>query len=294
MMGLAMTSITLDTLASSCLNIERTGHGPPILALHGFSGNLSSWDSFSEAAQSEFSLITLDILGHGNSDSPNNPELYGMENTVKALGELLDKLDISHVHWLGYSMGGRIALAAGILLNKRTLSVTLESSSPGFATPEERETRIISDESLADKIEAEGIPAFVDYWEALPLWASQVRLPDTVKQKLRLQRLKNNPVGLANSLRSIGTGAQPSFHDRLGQLQAPALFIAGEEDEKFVDISQQMHGVLTNSQLIIVKESGHTVHLEQPDTFNRTVLGFLRAVNDSNIPEVQTGSQPNR
>lgn len=288
-----MAKIALDILGGLRLNVERTGNGSPILAIHGFTGNLSTWDSFSEAARSEYSVITLDLPGHGASDAPENPELYSMENTVKALAELLDKLSIQRVHWLGYSMGGRIALAAALLLSERTLSVTLESASSGLAATDERAARIHSDEELADKIEAEGIPAFVDYWEALPLWASQARLPEETRRNLRLQRLANNPVGLANSLRGIGTGAQPSFHALLSGLRTPTLFIVGEEDEKFVSIAQDMHGTVTNSQLRIMKESGHTVHLEQPDLFNKTVLEFLRTVKDSDTSEVPIRSRPN-
>lgn len=288
-----MASIALDALGGLHLNVEQAGNGTAILAIHGFTGSISTWDSFSAAAQSEYSVISLDLPGHGASDAPENPELYGMESTVRALAELLDSLSIQRVHWLGYSMGGRIALAAAVLLSQRTLSVTLESGSPGLLTPDERASRIHSDEALADKIEADGMVAFVDNWESLPLWASQARLPETARRKLRLQRLANSPVGLAHSLRGIGTGAQPSFHDLLPRLRVPTLLITGEEDEKFVGIAREIHRTVTGSQLRVVEESGHAVHLEQPDLFNRIVLEFLRTVENSDTHQVQIRSQPN-
>ncbi len=288
-----MTSIALDAIGGLHLNVERAGDGPPILAIHGFTGSMSTWDSFSGAALSGYSVIRPDLPGHGASDAPESPELYSMESTIRALAELLDKLGIQRVHWLGYSMGGRVALAAALLLSERTLSLTLESGSPGLAIPDERAARIHSDEVLADKIGAEGMVAFVDYWESLPLWASQACLPQASRQKLRLQRLACSPVGLANSLRGIGTGAQPSLHDLLPGLRVPTLFIAGEEDEKFVGIAREMHRTVTRSQLRIVEESGHAVHLEQPDLFNRIVLEFVRTVEDSDSREVQIRSQPN-
>ena len=164
----------------------------------------------------------------------------------------------------------------------------------GLANPDERELRRLSDEALADKVETEGIEVFVEHWESLPLWKSQDRLPEKVRQKLRLQRLTNNPVGLNNSLRGIGTGAQPSFQDLLPGLQVPTLFIAGEEDDKFVGIAQEMHSKVIGSQIRIVKESGHTVHLEQPDLFNRIVLEFLKSIKDSSTLEVRIRSQLNQ
>ena len=289
-----MVKIALNALGGRYLNMEMTGNSRPILAIHGFTGNLSTWDLLSETVRSEYSVISLDLLGHGSSDAPTVPELYGIESTVGALAELMDKLGFRRVHWLGYSLGGRVALAAALLLAERTLSVTLVSASPGLATLGERAERIHRDEELAGKIETEGIEAFVDYWEALPLWASQVRLPEETRQKLRLQRLANNSVGLANSLRGIGIGAQPSFHELLSELRVPTLFIAGAEDEKFASIAQEMHCAVMNSRLCIVPKSGHTVHLEQPLLFNQIILGFLRTVKDSDTHEARImRSQPN-
>lgn len=288
-----MVSIALNALGGLHLNVERTGNGPPILAIHGFTGNITTWEDFSRAARSNFSVITADILGHGSSDAPDNPEPYSMESTLKALAELLDILSIQRVHWLGYSMGGRIALAAAVHLKERTLSVTAESASPGLPTLDERAARVHNDEMLADKIETEGIAAFVDHWESLPLWASQARQAEDFRRKLRLQRLAGSPTGLANSLRGIGAGAQPPFHDLLHGLQVPALFIAGAEDDKYVSISQEMQRIVAGSQLRIVPECGHAVHLEEPARFNQIVLDFLRKVGDSDTRVVQTRSRRN-
>jgi 2-succinyl-6-hydroxy-2,4-cyclohexadiene-1-carboxylate synthase len=90
-----------------------------------------------------------------------------------------------------------------------------------------------------------------------------------------MQRLRNHPSGLANSLRGMGTGVQPSLWEDLNELNKPTLLIAGELDEKFVQIASQMHQTLPNSQLRLIPDAGHTTHLEQPDHFNRHVLGFL-------------------
>ena len=286
-----MTRIALDALAGASLNVEQTGSGSPLLATHGFPGSASTWDEFAAEARGEQSVIAVDMLGHGASDAPNSPALYDMEHTVRALAEVLDRLGIAAAHWLGYSMGGRIALAAAISLPQRTLSLTLESGSPGLATAEERVARVRDDEALADRIERQGLEAFVAYWEALPLWASQARLAPKRRQQLHERRLSNNPVGLANSLRGMGTGAQPSFHDRLAGLQAPALFIAGEEDSKFVSVAREMHRAAPGSRLCIVPEAGHAVHLEQPRRFNAAVLDFLRGLEAPGTPQGQTVSQ---
>ena len=90
-------------------------------------------------------------------------------------------------------------------------SLVLESASPGLATAAERQLRRAADEALAERIERDGIPAFVSAWEQLPLFAGLAWLPAEERAALRAQRLANNATGLANSLRGMGTGAQPSL-----------------------------------------------------------------------------------
>src|SRR5205807_809180 len=109
-------------------------------------------------------------------------------------------------------------------------------ASPGLASATEREQRRQSDSALAERIEREGVKAFIDYWEQIPLFASQNSLPREKREALREQRLNNRARGLANSLRGVGTGAQPALHARLPELNLPALLIAGELDTKFCQI----------------------------------------------------------
>ncbi|MDO8473835.1 MAG: 2-succinyl-6-hydroxy-2,4-cyclohexadiene-1-carboxylate synthase [Dehalococcoidia bacterium] len=272
-----MARIPLPALGGMSLNVEIWGSGPHILAIHGFTGCAATWRSFAAAAREEFSVICVEMLGHGASDAPDRPERYCMTTTIMALKNILDMLEIERVHWLGYSMGGRIALGAALALGERTASLTLESASPGIPTRSERAARVRSDSGLADWTEKEGLDAFVRYWEALPLWASQARLPEAVRREIRSQRLANTAVGLANSLRGIGAGAQPSFHKQLAGLRMPTLFIAGLEDTKFVQIARQMSLQVLHSRLCVVPGAGHTVHLEKPELFNGEVLDFIRS-----------------
>jgi 2-succinyl-6-hydroxy-2,4-cyclohexadiene-1-carboxylate synthase len=155
------------------------------------------------------------------------------------------------------------------------MSLILESASPGLATEAERDERQVRDNDLADRIERDGIAAFVDYWEALPLFASQQRLPDDVRARLRSQRLNNRPAGLANSLRGMGTGVQPSMCDRLPGLAMTTLLLAGEFDSKFVGLAQQMYDLIPEARLQIVPNTGHTIHLEAPVKVQNLVTSFL-------------------
>ena len=273
-----MARMAVSAIEGAELNVEMTGHGPALVALHGFTGDVQTWRSFPQAAETSFTVVAVDLPGHGTSDSPPDSRLYTMERHVQALAEILDRLGLERVAWLGYSLGGRIALSAAVALPERTTALVLESASPGIASEEERQQRIREDEALASWIDEAGVQRFVEYWESLPLWDSQKRLPAVIRDGLRSQRLRNNPCGLANSLRGVGTGAQPPLHDRLGEITAPALLVAGEEDQKFSGITREMHRAIPTSRLETVPGIGHAVHLEKPEIFEHIVAGFLEEV----------------
>ena len=272
---IAMTRMALSALEGALVNVEQSGNGPAVVVLHGFTGHAETWRSFMDAARSDYTLIAVDLPGHGASDSPDDPKLYSMERHVQALMEILDGLGLQRVVWLGYSLGGRIALSVAIANPERTSALVLESASPGLARLDESRMRVREDEMLADWIEEVGVDRFVGYWESLPLWDSQSCLPAEARENLRRQRLQNSSIGLANSLRGVGTGAQPALHDRLHRLSAPTLIVAGEDDTRFSAIAREMHKAMSHSQLEVLPGTGHAAHLEQPSQFNRAVMDFL-------------------
>jgi 2-succinyl-6-hydroxy-2,4-cyclohexadiene-1-carboxylate synthase len=172
----------------------------------------------------------------------------------------------------------------------------LESASPGLAGEAERRERRLQDERLAGRIETEGVERFVNTWEQLPLFASQMRLPADIKARVRRQRLNNSAVGLARSLRGMGAGAQPSLWAELAAIKRPALLIAGALDAKFVTINRQMAVALPQGRLNIIENAGHAVHLEQPARFAEVVEAFLGSVspNGQDLAEAKQSDEDER
>jgi 2-succinyl-6-hydroxy-2,4-cyclohexadiene-1-carboxylate synthase len=259
-------------------NVVTAGSGAPLMLLHGFTGCAQSWAHVRPALTAHFKLIMPDLPGHGRSASPLDPARYSIGHCIEDLIAILDFLGVQRTHLLGYSMGGRVALAAAIEHPARFASLILESASPGLAAASERQARIASDHELADFIERQGIEAFVARWERIPLFSSQDRLPGAARARLRAQRLANNGSGLANSLRGMGTGIQPPLWDRLGELRMPCLIAAGELDGKFVDIARRMAPAIDRARRVTVADAGHTIHLEQPAKFERLVLDFAGGI----------------
>jgi 2-succinyl-6-hydroxy-2,4-cyclohexadiene-1-carboxylate synthase len=231
--------------------------------LHGFSGAGQNWARLA-GLLSPGAAFAPDLIGHSGTASPTDPARYAMAPAAADLFALWSQLGMPPVHLIGYSMGGRLALYTALTYPAMVARLTLESASPGLATETERAERRAADESLADRIAREGMAWFAMMWEQLPLF--QYQSPE-VRTALREVRLTQSAIGLANSLRGMGTGAQPSLWERLGELTMPVDLIVGEHDSKFAAINQQMAAQVPGAQLYLVAGAGHSVHQEQPEVF---------------------------
>lgn len=248
-----------------------------VVCLHGFTGGKQSW-TFLDEMLSDSRLIKIDCLGHGETDAPLNGKRYSTSRQVSDLAEILNQLKLHKVKLIGYSMGGRLAYSFAMTYPERVSALVLESTTPGLKTLGERRERIMRDRKLADFILRDGLKAFVAYWENIPLFSSQQRLAEDIRYRIRSGRLRNNKIGLANSLTGMGTGSQPSLWSRVEEIDVPVLLICGEWDEKFCTINQEVHKMLPSSRIEIVPKAGHTVHVEQPRLFGKIVSEFLTSI----------------
>lgn len=255
-------------------HLEVKGAGDPLILLHGFTGSGENWRHLLPVLNQHFTTITVDLLGHGKTASPPDPQRYSISQAAADLATIAAEFKLSAFNLLGYSMGGRLALYTALAYPKLIKTLILESASPGLAQAAERTARIQSDNHLAARIENEGLEKFVEYWAALLLFSTQNAAQ---RKQLNAQRLRSNPLGLANSLRGMGTGVQPALWHRLNELTCPVLLISGEHDDKFTAIARQMAAQIPNAQIETISQAGHTVHLEQPDIYCRTVIDFLTA-----------------
>jgi 2-succinyl-6-hydroxy-2,4-cyclohexadiene-1-carboxylate synthase len=105
---------------------------------------------------------------------------------------------------------------------------------------------------------------------------SQKNLAPERISKIRENKLKNNPVGLSNSLKGFSTGKMPPLFDKLGEIEAKTLLISGEIDDKFTAINFSMEKNIRNSGHKIIKNAGHNTHIENPDDFIYEVNNFLK------------------
>jgi 2-succinyl-6-hydroxy-2,4-cyclohexadiene-1-carboxylate synthase len=257
------------------LNVLTAGDGPPMLLLHGFTGVARSWSAQIEAWSADYRIIAPDLLGHGGSDAPADPAEYALERQAKMLAELLELLEAVPATVVGYSMGARLGLVLALEQPQAVARLVLESPTAGIAEPQARAERRKGDEDLADGIERDGIEAFVEWWEGLPLFDTQKTVPTEIRERQRAERLGQTATGLAASLRGAGQGAMSPQHDRLAHVTVPTLILAGELDPRGLASAREVAAGIAGSRLEVFPDAGHTPHLESAEAFTRVTNVFL-------------------
>jgi 2-succinyl-6-hydroxy-2,4-cyclohexadiene-1-carboxylate synthase len=286
--ALAHRRATGGSPSASTAGVDASGRAPVVL-LHGFTQTSTCWAPVDEALAGTDEVVALDLPGHGAS-SEVRADLWTTADLVAAtLADLAvpptgdgtrtaidpgaDAGPRGPVTLLGYSMGGRVALHVALAHPDLVQRLVLVGATPGIEDDAERAARRTADEALADRIEAIGVPAFLDEWLALPLFAGLAP-----EQAHRPERMANTAAGLASSLRLTGTGTQEPLWDRLGELTMPTLLVTGALDPKFTNIARRMLPRLGGpAEHVVVPDAGHTAHLEQPDRFSAELHAWLDA-----------------
>jgi len=244
------------------LHSERDGAGPPIVLLHGFGQTGRCWGPLAPALARLRTVVRLDAPGHGDTG-----------------GEGADLPDTAHLMaeaggpavYLGYSMGGRMALQLAVDRPDVVEALIVLGATPGIEDSAERAARHAADRALAARIRDGGVPAFVDHWLALPMFAG---LPP--EGRFEDERRRNSAEGLATSLERAGTGNQAPQWDRLATIAVPTLVVAGEDDERYAAIAARTAAAIgPHATTALVPGAGHSAHLEQPERFTALVLDWL-------------------
>ena len=244
------------------LHSETWGRGRRLVFVHGFTQTGRTWRPIAERFAEGYEVVLVDAPGHGGSAD--------FEVDLAAGAELLGAAG-GRATYLGYSMGGRLALHLALSRPDVVERLVLIGATAGIDDPHDRAARRRADDELAATIERDGVRAFIDRWLENPLFA---RLPaDTAALS---ERRRNSVSGLASSLRLAGTGAQEPSWDRLHALAMPVLVLAGEHDEKFRALGERLaDSIGANARFETVPDAGHPAHLERPDAVAEQVERFL-------------------
>lgn len=235
-----------------------------LVTLHGFTGSAASWKRVTDPVADELGPVWhLSLIGHSRS-LPRGTVSSFAEEADRIAAEILRHSD-QPVVLAGYSLGARVALVTALHHPDLLAHLVLVSGRPGLGSDAERTARRAADGRWMRLLEKQGIEAFVEQWQAQPLWTSQASLPRELLEAQRTDRLRHDPDGLAASLEVLGLAQMPSCWSDLAALALPVELVVGELDEKFREIAESMQTALPDARLREVAGSGHNVLLERPE-----------------------------
>ncbi len=253
------------------LHVEVRGSGPPLTLLHGFTQTGRLWGPFGDYLAQDFTLIAVDLPGHGHSDAvradvPDTAELV-REAVVAVLGTTPTSL-------LGYSMGARVALHVALQTGLALEHLVLIGGTAGIEDEADRAKRRTADDAMADALEDSGdVDGFITRWLRSPLFA---RLAGAAQSE---ERLRNTAAGLASSLRLAGAGTHLPLWHRLSELRVPLLALAGSDDTRYASRALRMSSLTRpDGAATLIPGGGHAAHLAQPEMSWRLVRHRLEGM----------------
>jgi pimeloyl-ACP methyl ester carboxylesterase len=242
-----------------CIAYELHGEGRagvPLLLTHGYSSSAAMWAPNVEALAEDRPVLTWDVRGHGESDSPDDPALYTEIASVQDMVAILDSSGVERAAVGGLSLGGYLSLAFHTQHPERAAALLLFDTGPGFRSAKSREQWNRWANAQAEAFDAEGLGALSS--------SSEVR------------RGCHDPAGLARAARGILVQRTSTVIDSLTTIGVPTLVLVGSEDAPFLTAAQYMATRIPAATKVVLADAGHASNLDQPDAFNRAVRGFLR------------------
>lgn len=259
-------------LYSKCIEPKDNTTQPCVVFLHGLLGSTMDWEKIAPMIAKTHPVLLIDLPGHGNSRLINVSENFGFEQTCQLIVEQLEMSPYQEFIFVGYSLGGRIAMYLNACVNLPTtvslLGLCIEGGNFGLLSKEEKQTRLDHDIQWAEQFEQQPIADVLVNWYQQKVFSS---LNPEQRQVLVAKRSDNLGKSIGMMLRSTSLAKQPYLLDALHRSTIPMLYICGEADNKFQHLAEQ-------SQLTyqIIAQAGHNAHVEQPERFTHVLNTFLQ------------------
>ena len=247
---------------------ESLGRGEPVAFLNGILMTVDSWKLQTRDFSRRFRCIMHDFRGQARSSKPERP--WTLEDHARDFEALLDHLGIETCHVVGTSYGGEVGMLFAARHPGRVRSLAVIASVSEIGADTRRTALEWRRAALEDPMSLYRVmlpttfsPAFV---AANPLMI-----------ELGEERVKSCDGAFFNAFAGlIDAFCELHITPLLGQVQCPALIVAGEKDLlKPPRYSRIIADGIAVSELRIAPGSGHAVVLEQPDWLNRALLDFI-------------------
>jgi pyruvate dehydrogenase E2 component (dihydrolipoamide acetyltransferase) len=242
------------------------GEGPPVIFIHGFGGDLYSWQFNQEALAENHVTYALDLPGHGGSTK----DLGGGQADVGALAaaaiDFMDAKKIASAHLVGHSLGGAVALDLALDHPERVASATLVCSAA--LGPEINMAYI---EGFMQARRRKQLQPVLEMLVADPAMVSR----EMIEEVLRYKRLDGVEAALGRIAGDTFAGGRQALQltGRLGELSVPVQVIWGSKDQ-ILPVSHA-EGLPAGVSVTLLDDAGHMVHLEKAAEVNQKLHAFI-------------------
>lgn len=267
------------------LYYEETGHGIPLIFVHEFAGDLTSWEQQLRHFGQRYRAIAFNARGYPPSDVPELPAHYSQARAADDIAAVLNGLGIAKAHIAGLSMGGFATLHFGFRHPDRALSLCVGGCGYG-ADPETRAQFQREAELIAQFITANGMAAFAEKYAYGPTRVQLQNKDPRGFAEFKANLAKHSALGSANTQLSIQR-QRPSLYDlteEMRRLSVPTLIIHGDEDWPCLKPGLLMKRTIPSAALAVMPNCGHAINLEAPDEYNRILGAFLAQVDAGRWP----------
>jgi len=227
----------------------------PLLLTHGYGASRAMWRPNLGALTATRTVVTWDLRGHGQTDSPRDPRLYSHEHTAGDMVAVLDACHIAVAAVGGHSLGGFMSLDFHRTHPGRVRCLLLFDTGPGFSKDASRQAWNDYARRTAERLERDGTAAL----------SSSPEVP----------RAMGNAPGLARAARGMLVQQDARVIRSLPDIAVPTLVLAGADDASFLAAAHYMASAIAHAEKVIVPGAGHAANIDQPGAFNDTVTGFL-------------------
>lgn len=249
---------------------QDVGTGIPVILIHGLDGNLAAFYSLKRELRKHYRVIVYDVRGHGKSTHPMS---YNLNDHIKDLNMLMQRLGIKSAHLLGHDMGGIIAQAFTKKYKEKVRSLTIISSKSEDIVHGFTKLMIEHQDKVAGFNKSEALLILFPYIYK----KSDVAMKWFQRQRLYSKQDDEDSAVASRALLDTENQSNTVTYD----INVPTMIVDGRYDPIIINKEkQQFENQFKNINYVLFNDSGHAPHIEEEEKFLTLYLNFVEK-NDS-------------
>ena len=256
------------TFKNTQISYTDTGKGTAVVLLHGFLENKTMWDAFVSELSKKNRIITIDLLGHGETESLGYVQT--MEDNADVVHEVLSKLKIRKAILVGHSMGGYVALAFAELYPEKMKGLVLLNSTSKEDSPERKKNR-----DRAIKAVKKDYETFIRLSIANLFSEENREILIKEIEAVKIQALKTPLQGIVASLEGMKARKDREF--LLHTTTFPKLLILGKKDP-VLNYEENLEQIKNTDVALVTFPDGHMSSIENQQELLSVLADFFKGI----------------